>query len=334
MHTQDVLPRDAIPSIDDPVFGTEYFGDDDDEVIVVETSPARAYPVRILSYHEIVNDTLGDDRGPGGKSNSSGDSTDGARPIAVTWCPICASAVVYDRRVDNRVLTFGTSGKLADDALVMYDRETESEWKQPLGRAIDGPLSGQELPVVPASMMSWQHFRAEYPDGIVLQPVHGGEGDPRGNSPRAVYKMTPYERYDAADGFGLREMRGEGRKRTWERNDIDPKTVVLGIVNDGDAVGYPVPQVQVAGGVVTDTVGNLDVLVVSTEGTIHAFVDPGYDFELRRGILYADGVSWETQTGQSDDGRTLSRVPARRLYAFAWQDDHGPESFYGLGEIH
>lgn len=330
MHIQDVLPRDAIPSIDTPEFGTEYIGDGDDEVIVVETTPARAYPVRILSHHEIVNDVLEGGERPDRETDSPGDSSGGSLPITVTWCPICASAVVYDRRVGGRVLTFGTSGKLADDALVMYDRETESEWKQPLGQAIDGPLDGQELSVVPASMTSWQRFRADYPDGIVLQPVHGSEGDPRGKSPRAVYEMAPYERYDVADGFGLREMRGEGRERTWDRDDIDAKTVILGIVYDGDAVGYPVSQVQAAGGVVTDTVGSLDILIVSTEADIHAFEDPGYKFELRNGTLYGDGVSWDATTGHSDDGRTLSRVPARRLYAFAWQDDHGPGNFYGL----
>ena len=98
--------------------------------------------MRILSHHEIVNDVLEGGERPDQETDSPGDSTGGSRPIAVTWCPICASAVVYDRRVGGRVLTFGTSGKLADDALVMYDRETESEWKQPLGQAIDGPLGG------------------------------------------------------------------------------------------------------------------------------------------------------------------------------------------------
>lgn len=330
MHIQDVLPRDAIPSIDDPTFGAKYIGDWDDDVIVVETTPARAYPVRILSYHEVVNDVLRDsDRSELG-GRSSRDVIAGSRPIAVTWCPICASAVVFDRRVDGRVLTFGTSGKLADDALVMYDRETESEWKQPLGKAINGPLDGHELSVVPATVISWEQFQSEYPDGIVLQPVHGGNGDSRGESPRAIYEMAPYERYDAAEGFGLKEMRGNGRDRSWDREDIDAKTEVLGITHDGDAVGYPVEQVQNAGGAVTDTVGGLDVLVVSSGDDIHAFEDPGYEFELREGMLYGDEAKWDATTGRSDDGRTLARVPTRRLYAFAWQDDHGPKSFYGL----
>jgi len=332
MHIQDVLPRDAIPSIDEPTFGSEYIGDEDDEVIVVETTPARAYPVRILSYHEIVNDVLGagEQSSPSSATSISEESTDKPRPIAVTWCPICASAVVFDRRIDGRVLTFGTSGKLADDALVMYDRETGSEWKQPLGRAIDGPLDGTNLPVVPTAMLSWGKFRTEYPDGVVLQPIHGTGGDSRDGSPRAAYDMNPYDQYDDAAAFGLRAMRGEGPERTWSRTDIGAKTTVLGIVRGDDAVGYPVPQVQAEDGLVTDTVGGLDVLVASSGTEMHAYEDPGYTFELRGGSLFGDGTSWDVSTGRSTDGRALSRVPTRRLYAFAWQDDHGPDSFYGL----
>jgi hypothetical protein len=330
MNIQDVLPRDAIPSIDDPSFGSAYFGDDDDDVIVVETDPPRAYPVRILSYHEIVNDVVRESFEFETFAPSDTNTDDEQLPIAVTWCPICASGVVYIRMVDGEVLTFGTSGKLADDALVMYDRETESEWKQPLGKAISGPLEGQTLAVVPASILSWQRFQAEYPDGVVLQPVHGGKSDTQHRSPRSAYDMNPYEQYDSKDAFGLRAMRGEGPKRTWDREDIGPKTTVLGIVHNGDAVGYPLPVVRAAGGVVADSVGGRRVLVVSTGDEMHAFEHPGYQFELRDETLYADGVSWDTATGESSDGRQLPRIPARRLYAFAWQDDHGRESLYGL----
>ena len=292
MDIQDVLPRDAIPSIDDPSFGTAYFGADDDEVIVVKSDPPRAYPIRILSYHEIVNDALDGPLRSDNDAPSNAESDDDRRPVAVTWCPICASAVVYDRLVDGRVLTLGTSGNLADDALVMYDRETESEWKQPLGTAISGPLEGRELDVVPAPVMTWARFRTEYPEGEVLQPVHGGENDPRGRSPRAAYDMTRYERYDAAEQFGLRAMRGEGPERSWDRADVEAKATVLGIRHGGEAVGYPISQVRSDGGVVTDAVGGLAVLVVGTERDIHAFEHPGHGFVLRDGTLYGDGVSW------------------------------------------
>lgn len=314
MTVRDVLPRDAIPSIDDPTFAPSYFGDPDDEVVVVEVddAPARAYPIRVLSYHEIVNDRVG------------------SRPIAVTWCPICGSAVVYDARVDGRELAFGVSGKLADDALVMYDRETGSEWKQPTGEAIAGDLEGSTLEVVPAPLVTWERFEADHPDGVVLQPVRGTEDGGRG--PREIYDTAPYERYEAGEAFGLYGMRGEGERRSWDRTDLDAKTVVLGIEHGGEAVGYPLPRVEAAGGVVTDTVGGLDVVVFAVEGRLHAFENPGLAFERggdTEDAFRADGTVWDPTTGGSADGRRLERVPAVRLYAFAWQDAHGPDAFYG-----
>ncbi|WP_435186491.1 DUF3179 domain-containing protein [Halobellus sp. EA9] len=309
---RDVLPRDAIPSIDDPSFGREYIGDPGDEVIVVDGDPPRAYPIRILSYHEIVNDAVG------------------GRPVAVTWCPICWSAVVYDRTVDGRTLTFGTSGKLADDALVMYDRETESEWQQPTGEAIAGELAGRRLTALPAPIVAWAAFRERHPDGVVLQPVRGS-ADPGGPSPSEVYDMTPYERYADGSEFGLYGMRGEGPRRSWKRDDLDAKTVVLGVEIGDDHVAYPIDRVAAAGGVVTDTVGAVDVLVVADEGTAAVFEDPGLEYELRDGTIRADGATWDPTTGESDDGRRLAPVPSRRLFAFAWQDAHGPDAFYEGG---
>ena len=309
MNVESVLPCDAIPSIDNPTFGEEYFGEADDEVIVVDGDPPRAYPIRILSYHEVVNEVI-----------------DG-RPIAVTWCPICWSAVVYDRFVDGRTLTFGMSGKLADDALVMYDRETESEWKQPTGAAIDGELLGATLSRIPSPMVSMKRFRADHPDGVVLQPVRGGE-EPGKQAASAVYDMEPYERYVNSEEFGLYGMRGQGERRTWERTDLDAKTVVLGIEVDGAATGYPIPRVEAAGGLVTDTVGETDVLVVATDDGIHGFEDPGYDFKFNDGILRADGTTWDPVTGESEDGRRLTRIDGPRLFAFAWQDAHGEDAFY------
>jgi hypothetical protein len=167
MRVRQVIPRDAIPSVDDPVFGPDYTGDPEDQFIVVDTSPSRGYPVRFLGYHEIVNDRI--------------DPTDavGARradAIAVTWCPLCGSAVVYDRAVDGRVLSFGVSGKLADEDLVMYDRETGSEWKQSTGVCIAGPLCGERLRVLPSGLTTCERFRESSPEGVVLQPP-GGESE-------------------------------------------------------------------------------------------------------------------------------------------------------------
>jgi hypothetical protein len=313
MNVRNVLSKDAIPSIDAPAFDSTYFGEPTDEVLVLAGDPPKAYPIRVLNFHEIANDRVDGD------------------PVAVTWCPLCASAVVYERTVDGRELTFGVSGKLADDDLVMYDRETGSEWKQSLGECIAGPLEGSQLTVRPAGVVTWETFAGEHPTGVVLQPPHTqSEAASDTDDPAPVeYETDPYREYFEGDGFGLGAHR-DGESRSWDRDDLGPKTIVLGIEHGGAAVGYPVTRVREAGGVVVDTVGGLDVVVVATGDRIHAYEDPGHEFDpTPDGSLRADGTTWDPATGQSEDGRRLDRVPAQRLFAFTWQDDHGPDAFYG-----
>jgi hypothetical protein len=320
MNVRQVIPRDAIPSVDDPAFVADYTGPETDDVVAVEIDgEARGYPVRYLHYHEIVNDTLAE------------------TPIAVTWCPLCGSAVVYDRRVGDEdaetASTFGVSGKLADDDLVMYDRETESEWKQSSGRCIAGVHEGEELTVLPAALTTWSVFRDQYPEGDVLAPPGGqSEASGPGDEPEPIdYDVEPYARYFETDGFGLGAHRGTGSDRTWDRDDVDPKTVVLGLEVDGRALGFPLPVVDAAGGAVTTTLADTKVVVFATDDGIHAFEHPGYEFvPAEDGRFRADGTVWNGATGEGDDGRTLARLPARRLFAFAWQDDHGAAAFYAL----
>ncbi|PSP90221.1 hypothetical protein BRC90_01910 [Halobacteriales archaeon QS_4_69_34] len=324
MNVREVVPRDAIPSIDDPAFAREFDGDPDEEVIVVEAEPARAYPVRILDYHEVVNDVV-----------------DG-EPRAITWCPLCGSAIVYGRSVDGRTLTFGVSGKLADDDLVLYDRETGSEWKQSSGVCIAGAFEGERLDALPASVLSLGRFRREYPEGVVLQPPGGeSEAASANDAPATIdYDAEPYRQYVESEGFGLAVHRstgghGDGRtgSREWTREDLDPKDVVLGIEHGGRALGFPATRVRAAGGVVETTVGGAPVVVFATAEGIYAFENPGYSFapvegDGEGGSFRADGTRWDGTTGRAADGRKLGRVPAKRLFAFAWQDDHGPDAFW------
>jgi hypothetical protein len=314
MNVRRVVPCDAIPSVDSPSFGDRYDGDADDTVIAVEGGECpRAYPVRYLHYHEIVNDSLGDD------------------PIAVTWCPLCGSAVVYDRRHRDRVLEFGVSGKLADDDLVMYDRETESEWKQSSGECIAGRFAGDSLSVRPGAMLSWREFRDAHPDGVVLRPP-GGESEAASDddSPAPIdYDASPYDDYFAGEGFGLAAHRGTDGGREWSRDDLRPKAVVLGVETGDASLGFPLPRVLDAGGVVRTTVGERPVLVVATEaGDIHGFTDPGIQFAWTGAGLVGDGTTWDPATGRAADGRRLERLATRRVFAFVWQDDHGPNAFY------
>lgn len=166
-------PRDGIPSIDDPVFKTVPEIDDlaDAEPVVGLTinGDARAYPLRILTWHEIVNDIVGE------------------VPVAVTYCPLCNSAPVFERTVNGTVLEFGTTGKLKDSNLIMYDRQSESWWQQFTGEAIVGVATGEKLKLVPARLQSFGEFKAANPAGRVLVPNNENMRD---------YGRNPYVGYD------------------------------------------------------------------------------------------------------------------------------------------
>jgi len=170
-------PRDGIPAIDKPEFATvaeaEKMGLADREAVIAVAigGDVRAYPLRILMWHEIVNDTVG------------------GVPVAVTFCPLCNSAVVFDRRVAGRTLDFGTTGRLRNSDLVMYDRQTESWWQQFLGEAIVGTLTGKRLKMLAVRVESFARFKARKATGKkVLVP-----GDPG----RRPYGRNPYTAYDS-----------------------------------------------------------------------------------------------------------------------------------------
>ncbi len=167
-------PKDGIPPIDDPKFKpvseVTDLGDDEPVIGLVINGDKRGYPLRILMWHEIVNDVVG------------------GVPVAVTFCPLCNAAVVFDRRVDGRILEFGTTGKLRNSDLVMYDRETESWWQQFLGEAIVGAMTGKRLEFLPARIESYARFRDRAPDGKVLVPSFFS---------MRRYGKNPYEGYDS-----------------------------------------------------------------------------------------------------------------------------------------
>ncbi len=169
-------PKDGIPSIDDPRFGSvaDVAGQvaaSEPVITVVIDGEAKAYPLAILMFHEIVNDELN------------------GVPISITFCPLCNSAIVFDRRVDDRILDFGTTGKLRNSDLVMYDRQTESWWQQFVGEAIVGEMTGTQLSMLPVRVEAFERFRARHPDGQVqLRP--GGF--------RRNYGGNPYRGYDSS----------------------------------------------------------------------------------------------------------------------------------------
>ncbi|RED54005.1 DUF3179 domain-containing protein [Aestuariispira insulae] len=172
-------PKDGIPPIDHPVFKpiADVTDIEDTEPVIglVMDGIARAYPIRILMWHEIVNDRIGE------------------VPIAVTFCPLCNAAIVFDRRIDGMTLDFGTTGKLRNSDLVMWDRQTESWWQQFTGEAIVGTLTGKRLEVLPARLESLASFRQRTDQSAqILIP---------NNSRMRAYGSNPYRGYDSGYPF-------------------------------------------------------------------------------------------------------------------------------------
>ena len=168
-------PKDGIPAIDDPAFAPHAdvtdIADTEPVISLAIDGEARAYPLQILMWHEIVNDTIGD------------------VPVTVTYCPLCNSAIAFDRRVGDLVLDFGTTGKLRYSDLVMYDRQTESWWQQFMGEAIVGEMTGTLLDMLPVRVESYASYKARYPDGLVQVPRSHRYRD---------YGYNPYRGYDSS----------------------------------------------------------------------------------------------------------------------------------------
>jgi uncharacterized protein DUF3179 len=209
-------PKDGIPAIDDPKIhraSSEGGLKANEPVITVALSgnSERAYPIRYLIWHEIVNDTIG------------------AVPIAVTFCPLCNSGVTFDRRTDQGVLNFGVSGKLRNSDMVMFDRETESWWQQAVGQAIVGDLAGTELKMLPSWLESWSQFRERNGrDGLVMmQPATS-----------RAYGRNPYQGYDTTSRPFLYD--GE-----MPPHGISPVARVVRVGNKA----WPVARVREEGGV-------------------------------------------------------------------------------------
>jgi hypothetical protein len=204
-------PKDGIPAIDRPRFVEASEADrwlDPREPVIALTigDETRAYPIQILIWHEIVNDELA------------------GVPVAVTFCPLCNTAIVFDRRVRGLTLDFGTTGKLRHSDLVMYDRQSESWWQQFGGDAIVGRYTGRKLEHVPARIVSWEEFRRHHPGGRVLSRTTGHD---------RPYGSNPYEGYDKVTTrppFGADNLDDER---------LAPKERVVYIDRRGEAVAIP-----------------------------------------------------------------------------------------------
>ncbi|MDW3219365.1 MAG: DUF3179 domain-containing protein [Acidimicrobiales bacterium] len=245
-------PPDGIPAIDEPLFQSAASVDwlaAGEAVLAFELGDeARAYPVQIMTWHELVNDTVGD------------------VPVTISYCPLCNSALAYDRRLGDRILDFGTSGRLYNSSMVMYDRQTESLWTHYDGRAVAGVLVGEELETYPISTVSWEDFRAIHPDGLVLTRTTGHRA--------RDYGTNPYAGYDDAE---TRPFLYDG-----EFDDrLPPKERVV-VVRDDEEPAVALPLVDlIAAGVVEFEAHGRQLVAVNDPGTASPLDDrdvaEGYD---------------------------------------------------------
>ena len=299
-------PKDGIPAIDRPAFESAAEADGwlqgSDPVLVVEHGDeVKAYPLAILIWHEIVNDNVG------------------GQPVAVTFCPLCNTALVFDREVAGRILDFGTTGRLRHSDLLMYDRQTESWWQQAVGLAIVGELLGAELEFVPANTFSWETVRSLHPDVLVLSRDTGHRRD---------YGRNPYVGYDDPGGSPIPDFfqaEEDPRLPAMER-------IVALDIGDGWAVGFsPLSRVRV----VNDEIESLPFAVVWRPGASSALderkVSAGRDvgqtavFDRRVGdrtltLAWEDGSLRDLETGSTWDlaGRAVAGpLRGERLHSVA-----------------
>jgi hypothetical protein len=234
LHPSKVLsggpPKDGIPSLDNPKFipaEEAFWLKDDDLVLGLDyNGVAKAYPHRILNWHEIVNDKIKGER------------------VLITYCPLCRTGIAFRPIVDGEEVEFGTSGKLYNSELVMYDRLTDSYWPQTLGKAVIGPATPQVLEKVPLDTVRWGDWKKVYPDTQVLRKETGFIRD---------YDRNPYASFHVSDqvGFGVE----------FKDNRLRPKVIIYGVEFDAVAKAYAENDVKEIK-LINDEINGVPIVVV------------------------------------------------------------------------
>ena len=305
--------KDGIPAIDQPKVVSLKEGDaflkPKEQVVAFEhKGETRAYPIQLLVWHEIVNDAIAGD------------------PVTITFCPLCNTAIAFDRRLDGQLLDFGATGNLRNSDLVMYDRQTESWWQQAEGAAIVGQLVGSKLTFLPSQLVSWDEFKSAFPGGTVLSRDTGFSRS---------YGRNPYQGYDAPDSkpflFGGSP---DGRLKPMER--------VLSLSVGGQDKAYPF-SILAQKTVVNDQIAGQPVVLLFQKGAASpldsgqigdgrdigsaAAFDPRMDgkkvsFSAKDGRIVDDaGGSWDIFGRAASGpyaGRALTPLVSGTHFWFAW----------------
>ena len=301
------LAKDGIPAIFDPVFITveEAASQMNDRDLVIGLSingEHHAYSTAFLSSHEIVNDVVG------------------GVPVAVTWCPLCFTSMVFGREIDGTALTFGVSGMLIMNNLVMYDRQTDTLWSQLIGEAVKGPLNGTKLTLIPSQLTSWGGWKKEHPDTLALD-IGGPASD-------------PYRDYYFTGGSGVL-----GKHHDDDR--LEQKALVVGVVGESSQRAYSYRALSLDP-IINDTFEGRP-LVLSLNGTSAstAVYDRTVDGEvltfaatqdLSQMIDLETESVWSQSSGKAVSGplkgKQLGSVYAFTSFWFSWRDFYTETELY------
>ena len=321
-------PKDGIPSVDNPSFvsvgeASNWVSPEEPVILLEHKGTARAYPLQILTHHEIVNDRVA------------------GTPVAVTFCPLCYSALVFERTLDGEPVEFGVSGLLRNSDLVMYDRKTETLWQQLTGKAIVGDLAGRTLTQIPSQIVSFRQFGETHPDGAVLSRDTGHD---------RPYGRNPYAGYDDIDNKPF-AYRGPTDDR------LPPMAKVVAVTIGDRYTAYPHSKTETTR-VLHDTVAGRPLAVFHAPGAVSA-LDAAEIAESKEtgstGVFdrrvdgrtltfsYVDDGRFEdedtestwTVTGKAVDGplegTQLDRVQHGDYFAFAWFAFRPDAALYGAG---
>ncbi len=306
--------KDGIPAINDPRFesldeASRWLKKQEPVIALAVGGEARAYPLQILIWHEIVNDQVG------------------KTPVAVTFCPLCYSAIAFDRRINGRVHTFGVSGMLRNSDMVMFDRETESWWQQTIGEAIVGDLTGTKLTQLPTQIISFEQFSEIYKHGRVLSRETGHRRD-YGRNPYVGYdninqrpllfrgrldgRLAPMERLItlSIDQVDKAYLYSDARKQRVIHDEVGGRPIVIFYA---DGAVSAVDQADISS---SRQVGSIGVFNRRMEGKVPRF--------KLRGTRFVDeetGSEWNI-AGQAIagelEGRRLTPLAHGHEFAFAW----------------
>ncbi|MCP4005409.1 MAG: DUF3179 domain-containing protein [bacterium] len=248
-------PRDGIPALSNPQVlsaATAPWNDEEIVIGVLRGSQARAYPLAILNWHELVNDTLG------------------GEPILVSYCPLCGTGMVFDRRVQKQVRTFGVSGLLYQSDMLLYDRETESLWSQIESRALTGPALGRRLKLLRSVQTSWGAWKKRYPKTSVLSLQTGHARD---------YDRSPYGSYATSTSL-IFPAPLDPR--------YHPKMPTLGVrLVDGLARAYPASEVSKGGGEISGNLSGREIVIRYDPDTQTFDVEAPDDVEVIEAYWFA-----------------------------------------------